>query len=116
MVLTDHFCALYPDTKNMRVQEKRKFKEQKLRKLKEQVVTIIHEYFLLDDIPKLIRCLEDLGSPDYNSIFQKKLITLAMDRKNKEKEMAFVLLSVIHIEIFTTGWFESIILELLPIL
>lgn len=76
--------------------------EQKVRKFKEEAVTIIHEYFLSDDIPELIRSLEDLGAPDCNSIFLKKLITLAMDRKNREKEMASVLLSALHIEIFST--------------
>ncbi|XP_023001234.1 uncharacterized protein LOC111495424 isoform X1 [Cucurbita maxima] len=76
--------------------------DEKLRRYKEEVVTIIHEYFLSDDIPELIRSLEDLGAPEYNPIFLKRLITLAMDRKNREKEMASVLLSVLHIEIFST--------------
>lgn len=40
--------------------------------------------------------------PEYNPVFLKKLITLAMDRKNREKEMASVLLSALHIEIFST--------------
>jgi len=65
-------------------------------------VTIIHEYFLSDDIPELIQSLVDLGVPEYNPIFLKKLITLAMDRKNREKEMASVLLSSLHSEIFSS--------------
>ncbi|XAR50278.1 hypothetical protein NMG60_11004561 [Bertholletia excelsa] len=76
--------------------------DEKLRQYKKEVVTVIHEYFLSDDIPELIRSLEDLGAPEYNPIFLKKLITLAMDRKNREKEMASVLLSALHIEIFST--------------
>ncbi|KAJ9567797.1 hypothetical protein OSB04_003763 [Centaurea solstitialis] len=76
--------------------------DEKLRRYKAEIVTIIHEYFLSDDIPELIRSLEDLGSPEYNPVFLKKLITLAMDRKNREKEMASVLLSALHIEIFST--------------
>ncbi|KAK7330581.1 hypothetical protein VNO77_24777 [Canavalia gladiata] len=76
--------------------------DEKVRKYKKEAVTIIHEYFLSDDIPELIRSLEDLGAPEYNPIFLKKLITLAMDRKNREKEMASVLLSALHIEIFST--------------
>ncbi|CAA0820942.1 MA3 domain-containing protein [Striga hermonthica] len=76
--------------------------DEKLRRYKKEVVTIIHEYFHSDDIPELIRSLEDLGMPEYNPIFLKKLITLAMDRKNREKEMASVLLSALHIEIFST--------------
>jgi hypothetical protein len=73
-----------------------------VRRYKEEAVTIIREYFLSDDIPELIRSLEDLGAPEYNPIFLKKLITLALDRKNREKEMASVLLSALHIEIFST--------------
>ncbi|XP_054805366.1 MA3 DOMAIN-CONTAINING TRANSLATION REGULATORY FACTOR 1-like isoform X2 [Prosopis cineraria] len=76
--------------------------DEKVRNYKKEAVTIIHEYFLSDDIPELIRSLEDLGAPEYNPIFLKKLITLAMDRKNREKEMASVLLSALHIEIFST--------------
>ncbi|KAJ0539948.1 putative programmed cell death protein [Helianthus annuus] len=75
---------------------------EKLKRYKEEIVSIIHEYFLSDDIPELIRSLVDLGSPEYNPVFLKKLITLAMDRKNREKEMASVLLSTLHIEIFST--------------
>uniref|UniRef100_A0A804JZE4 MI domain-containing protein n=1 Tax=Musa acuminata subsp. malaccensis TaxID=214687 RepID=A0A804JZE4_MUSAM len=73
----------------------------KLRKYKEEAVTIIREYFLSDDIPELIRSLEDLGAPEYNPVFIKRLITLAMDRKNREKEMASVLLSALSMEIFS---------------
>lgn len=76
--------------------------DEKLRRYKKEVVTIIHEYFLSDDIPELIRSLEDLAAPEFNPIFLKKLITVAMDRKNREKEMASVLLSALHIEIFST--------------
>ncbi|KAL5991225.1 Peptide chain release factor 1, mitochondrial [Asimina triloba] len=76
--------------------------DDKVRQYKEEAVTIIHEYFLSDDIPELIRSLEDLAAPEFNPIFLKKLITLAMDRKNREKEMASVLLSALHTEIFTT--------------
>ncbi|XP_057487249.1 MA3 DOMAIN-CONTAINING TRANSLATION REGULATORY FACTOR 1-like [Actinidia eriantha] len=76
--------------------------DEKVKRYKEEVVTIIHEYFLSDDIPELIRSLEDLRAPEFNPIFLKKLITLAMDRKNREKEMASVLLSALHIEIFST--------------
>lgn len=76
--------------------------DEKVKRYKEEVVTIIHEYFLSDDIPELIQSLEDLGAPEFNPIFLKKVITLAMDRKNREKEMASVLLSALHIEIFST--------------
>ncbi|GAB2213350.1 hypothetical protein Drorol1_Dr00021382 [Drosera rotundifolia] len=76
--------------------------DEKLKKYKEEVVTMIREYFMSDDIPELIHSLEELGAPELHPIFLKKLITLAMDRKNREKEMASVLLSALHIEIFST--------------
>nr|DAD34372.1 TPA_asm: hypothetical protein HUJ06_005012 [Nelumbo nucifera] len=76
--------------------------DKKVRSFKEEAVAIIHEYFLSDDIPELIRSLEDLAAPEFNPIFLKKLITLAMDRKNREKEMASVLLSALHTEVFST--------------
>ncbi|XP_043704258.1 MA3 DOMAIN-CONTAINING TRANSLATION REGULATORY FACTOR 1-like isoform X1 [Telopea speciosissima] len=76
--------------------------DERIIRFKEEAVTIIHEYFLSDDIPELIRSLEDLSAPVFNPVFLKKLITLAMDRKNREKEMASVLLSALHSEIFST--------------
>lgn len=74
---------------------------EKVKRYKQEVVNIIHEYFHSDDIPELIRSLSDLASPEYNPLFIKKLITLAMDRKNREKEMASVLLSALTMETFS---------------
>ncbi|KAL9235587.1 hypothetical protein vseg_010333 [Gypsophila vaccaria] len=76
--------------------------DEKVKRYKKEVVNMIHEYFLSDDIPELIQSLVDLGAPELNPIFLKKLVTLAMDRKNREKEMASVLLSALHIEIFSS--------------
>ncbi|XP_010545985.1 PREDICTED: programmed cell death protein 4 [Tarenaya hassleriana] len=84
-----------------------KFEDEKLRKYKKDVTAIIQEYFLSDDIPELIRSLGDLGAPEYNPVFLKKLVILAMDRKNREKEMASVLLAALHMEIFSTEDFVS---------
>ncbi|XP_062194877.1 MA3 DOMAIN-CONTAINING TRANSLATION REGULATORY FACTOR 1-like [Phragmites australis] len=75
---------------------------EKLARYKREAVSIIHEYFLSDDTPELIRSLKELGYPEYNPIFIKKLITIAMDRKNREKEMASVLLSSLSMELFST--------------
>ncbi|CAJ1975001.1 unnamed protein product [Sphenostylis stenocarpa] len=76
--------------------------DEKVSKYKKEIAAIIHQYFLSGDIPELIRSLEDLGTPEYNPIFLKRLITVAMDRKKREKEMASVLLSALHMEIFST--------------
>lgn len=68
---------------------------------KQKATSIIQEYFLSDDVGEVIRSLEDLSAPDLNAIFVKKLITFAMDRKNREKEMASVLLSSLYAEVIS---------------
>ncbi|XP_074563313.1 MA3 DOMAIN-CONTAINING TRANSLATION REGULATORY FACTOR 1-like [Curcuma longa] len=73
----------------------------KLRRYKEEIVTIIHEYFLSGDIPDLTQSLQDLAAPACNPIFIKKLITLSMERKNREREMASVLLSTLSMGMFS---------------
>ncbi|KAJ3696950.1 hypothetical protein LUZ61_000655 [Rhynchospora tenuis] len=79
-------------------------KEEKitLKRYKEECVKIIKEYFLSDDVPELIRSLEELRAPLYNPIFLKRLITIAMDRKDREKEMASALLSSLSMELFSS--------------
>ncbi|XP_040379223.1 MA3 DOMAIN-CONTAINING TRANSLATION REGULATORY FACTOR 1-like [Oryza brachyantha] len=75
---------------------------EKVKHFKEESGHIIQEYFLSDDVPELIRSLQELSAPEYNPIFLKKLITLALDKKNREKEMASVLLSSLSLELFST--------------
>ncbi|KAJ4756394.1 Programmed cell death protein 4 [Rhynchospora pubera] len=79
-------------------------KEEKitLKRYKEECVKIIKEYFLSDDVPELIRSLEELRAPLFNPIFLKRLITIAMDRKDREKEMASALLSSLSMELFSS--------------
>ena len=43
--------------------------DERVRKYEKEAATVIHEYFLSDDIPKFIHSLEDLGAPEYNSLF-----------------------------------------------
>jgi programmed cell death protein 4 len=69
---------------------------------KQKAVSIIQEYFLSDDVEEVIRSLDDLSSPNLNALFVKRLITSAMDRKNREKEMASVLLSSLYTEVITS--------------
>ena len=73
-----------------------KVEDKTARIFKTKATNIIHEYFLTGDIPEVIISLEtanNLFSTSLNAIFIKRLITLAMDRKNREKEMASVLLT-----------------------
>ncbi|XP_024376076.1 MA3 DOMAIN-CONTAINING TRANSLATION REGULATORY FACTOR 4 [Physcomitrium patens] len=72
---------------------------QESRTFKAKASNIIQEYFLSDDIGEVIISLEDLAAPDYHAAFVKRLITLAMDRKNREKEMASVLVSELYAEV-----------------
>ncbi|KAG9447119.1 hypothetical protein H6P81_013247 [Aristolochia fimbriata] len=63
---------------------------------KTHITSSIKEYFLIGDILEMVSSLEsenDGDSPELNAIFIKRLITLAMDRKNRETQMASVLLT-----------------------
>ncbi|AES75245.1 MA3 DOMAIN-CONTAINING TRANSLATION REGULATORY FACTOR 2 [Medicago truncatula] len=76
--------------------EKNTIQENVAKSFKMKTQSIIQEYFLSGDIFEVISCLEQENNKncgELNAIFVKKLITLAMDRKNREKEMASVLLS-----------------------
>ncbi|KAL6527232.1 MA3 DOMAIN-CONTAINING TRANSLATION REGULATORY FACTOR 2 [Orobanche gracilis] len=75
---------------------KQAVEENTLKAFKKKAESIIHEYFLSGDISEVSCCLEFENSSslaELNTVFVKKLITLAMDRKNREKEMASILLS-----------------------
>ncbi|XP_015073139.1 programmed cell death protein 4 [Solanum pennellii] len=76
--------------------EKQEIDEKLVKEFKLKAQSMIQEYFLSGDIEEVSRILESENSSclaELNAIFVKKLITLAMDRKNREKEMASVLLS-----------------------
>jgi len=76
--------------------DKNLIQENVAKSFKIKTQSIIQEYFLSGDIFEVISCLEQENNKncgELNAIFVKKLITLAMDRKNREKEMASVLLS-----------------------
>ncbi|KHN32821.1 Programmed cell death protein 4 [Glycine soja] len=76
--------------------EKNTIEDGAAKSFKVKTQSIIQEYFLSGDILEVNSCLEQANSNNcaaLNAIFVKKLITLAMDRKNREKEMASVLLS-----------------------
>lgn len=76
--------------------EKRSLGDDAAKIFKMKAQSIIQEYFLSGDILEVISCLESENSScsgELNAIFIKRLITLAMDRKNREKERASTLLS-----------------------
>ncbi|XP_074284340.1 MA3 DOMAIN-CONTAINING TRANSLATION REGULATORY FACTOR 2 isoform X2 [Silene latifolia] len=83
--------------KSFSLEPNKVFVEESIAKsFKKIVQTIIQEYFLSGDTIEVYNCLESenySSSSELNAIFVKKLINLAMDRKNREKEMASILLS-----------------------
>ncbi|XP_021848405.2 MA3 DOMAIN-CONTAINING TRANSLATION REGULATORY FACTOR 2-like isoform X2 [Spinacia oleracea] len=76
--------------------KKRSLEEGAAKSFKSKAQAIIQEYFLSRDTMEVYNCLESencISSSELNVVFVKRLINLAMDRKNKEKEMASILLS-----------------------
>ncbi|KAI7757416.1 hypothetical protein M8C21_016052 [Ambrosia artemisiifolia] len=63
---------------------------------KKKASIIVEEYFATDDAISTANELKDLEMPSYGYYFVKKLISMAMDRHDKEKEMAALLLSSIY--------------------
>lgn len=68
---------------------------------KKAVVSLIEEYFSTGDVDAASSDLRELGSNEYHPYFIKRLISIAMDRHDKEKEMASVLLSALYADVIT---------------
>ncbi|XP_010243352.1 PREDICTED: uncharacterized protein LOC104587437 [Nelumbo nucifera] len=66
---------------------------------KKKVTVIVEEYFATDDVASTANELKELDMPHYDFYFVKKLISIAMDRHDKEKEMAAVLLSTLYADV-----------------
>lgn len=67
---------------------------------KKKATIIVEEYFATDDVVGTINELRELGKPQYSYYFVKKLVSMSMDRHDKEKEMAAVLLSALYADTF----------------
>ncbi|KAB2603422.1 programmed cell death protein 4-like [Pyrus ussuriensis x Pyrus communis] len=63
---------------------------------KKKATIVVEEYFATDDITSTANKLIELDRPTYSYYFVKKLVSKAMDRHDKEKEMAAVLLSGLY--------------------
>ena len=63
---------------------------------KKKATIIVEEYFATDDVVSTTNELTELAMPNYNYYFVKKLVSMAMDRHDQEKEMAAVLLSAVY--------------------
>nr|GME04785.1 programmed cell death protein 4 [Ipomoea batatas] len=100
---TDNGCATEPSDPNYSSNEDN---EQSTRKTaqqfneyKKKVTVILQEYFENDDISSTASELRELGMPCYDFYFVKKLVSMAMDRHDKEKEMAALLLSSLYVDL-----------------
>jgi len=80
---------------------------------KSAVQAIVIEYFNSGDISEANRCLTDFNMPQYTHWFVKHLIRTAMGLKDREREMASVLLSSLYGDLLTvdqvTQGFDSLI-------
>lgn len=62
---------------------------------------MLEEYFVSGDVGEVARQLQDAGQPQFGWALVKKAVTVAMDRHDKEREMASVLLSSLYGEVRT---------------
>ncbi|XP_048491756.1 MA3 DOMAIN-CONTAINING TRANSLATION REGULATORY FACTOR 2 [Beta vulgaris subsp. vulgaris] len=84
--------VLTPRTRSIAMEEYRK-----------KAIVIIEEYFTNDDVISTANELRELGMPNYDYYFVKKLVSIAMDRHDKEKEMAAVLLSSLYADVISSA-------------
>ncbi|XP_010534116.1 PREDICTED: uncharacterized protein LOC104809746 [Tarenaya hassleriana] len=66
---------------------------------KKKATIIVEEYFSTNDIASVVNELKELGMVEYDYYFVKRLVSMAMDRHDKEKEMAAVLLSTLYSDV-----------------
>ncbi|GAX79614.1 hypothetical protein CEUSTIGMA_g7055.t1 [Chlamydomonas eustigma] len=65
---------------------------------KSEVANIVEEYFSSGDVQEVVASLDDLGSMDMLHYFVKRLLVLAFDRNDREREMACMLLNSLYAE------------------
>ncbi|XP_019174252.1 PREDICTED: programmed cell death protein 4 [Ipomoea nil] len=102
---TDNGCASEPSDPNYSSNEENeqstssgRTSQQQFNEYKKKVTVILQEYFENDDISSTASELRELGMPCYDFYFVKKLVSMAMDRHDKEKEMAALLLSSLYVD------------------
>lgn len=66
---------------------------------KKKATIIVEEYFATDDVVATMNEVKELGKPQYGYYFVKKLVSMSMDRHDKEKEMAAILLSALYADV-----------------
>ena len=96
-----------PTTPSDAVDEEPETESKTVRDFKKRSVEILVEYFSSGDIYEVGRSLSELAYPDLIHLTVKKVITLAMDRHSKEKEMASLLLSELYPEVLPGEQIEA---------
>jgi hypothetical protein len=65
---------------------------------KEAVQKLLEEYFSSGDSSEALRSLLELQAPDFSAEFVKRAVIFAMERKERERELTSVLLTVLYAE------------------
>ena len=63
---------------------------------KERAVSILREFYLSGDYDEVRRCFDELATPFFGFEFVRRTLMMAMERGDKEREMASRLLSVMY--------------------
>eukprot|EP00879_Flechtneria_rotunda_P004521 GHRR01004776.1.p1 GENE.GHRR01004776.1~~GHRR01004776.1.p1 ORF type:complete len:295 (+),score=104.22 GHRR01004776.1:159-1043(+) len=76
---------------------------------KQEVTAIVEEYFSSGDVANAADSLAELDAPidTMGHYFVKRLVTLALDRKDKEREMASSLLSNFYAEVISADQMQK---------
>ncbi|KAF8061907.1 MRF1 [Scenedesmus sp. PABB004] len=68
---------------------------------KSAMAAALKEFFNSADVQEVAARLSELGQPGLHPLFVKQVVTLAMDRRDREREMASSLLSELHPAVIT---------------
>ncbi|ETM48417.1 hypothetical protein L914_07044 [Phytophthora nicotianae] len=71
--------------------------------IKKRIIVILEEYFTSGDADEVLSSLNDLDEPEFNYEVVKRAITMAMDKNDKERELASRLLSALYLDGLTAG-------------
>ena len=82
-------------------------------KFKRQAASLIAEFFASADVDAATADLAELNPPQLRHLFVKRLLSLALDRNNKHKELAVELISAAFPSILTSENIEQGFLDLL---
>ncbi|KAL4088393.1 hypothetical protein PRIC1_012815 [Phytophthora ramorum] len=70
---------------------------------KKRIIEILDEYFTSGDADEVLSSLNDLDEPEFHYEVVKRAITMAMDKNDKERELASRLLSALYLDGLTAG-------------